>query len=236
MSHAHDSHTFTINETPLKEVENFIYLGSTITRNATLDLELGTRIGKAASTFGRLTKRVWRNKYLSVRTKVRIYEACVLSILLYGAESWPTYRPQESRLSAFHTRNLRFIIGKTWEDKMTNEELFKITNSGPLSSRLKFIRLRWAGQVNRMPPSRIPHSILHGVLEEGTRHIGRPKLRFKDVLKRDLVDFGIQPESWTVASRNRDQWRAQLHKGRQLDHANNLLKLRERRMKLTNMD
>ncbi|KAG1940172.1 C-C chemokine receptor type [Pimephales promelas] len=92
------------------------------------------------------------------------------------------------------------------------------------------------GRTNRMPPSRIPHSILHGVLEEGTRHIGRPKLRFKDVLKRDLVDFGIQPESWTVASRNRDQWRAQLHKGRQLDHTNNLLKLRERRMKLTNMD
>jgi len=42
-------------------------------------------------------------------------------------------------------------------------------------------------------------------------------------LKQDLVDFGLHPESWTIASWNRDQWRAQLHKGRQLDHTNNLL-------------
>lgn len=101
MLQALDSNTFTINETPLEEVEKFTYLGSTKTQNATLDLKLGTRLGKAASTFRRLTKRVWRNKHLPVLTKVRVYEACVLSILLYGAESWPTYRPQESRLETY---------------------------------------------------------------------------------------------------------------------------------------
>ena len=87
---------------------------------------------------------------------------------------------------------------------MTNEELFTVTNSEPLSSTLKFNRLRWAGHVNRMPRSRIPHSVLHGVLEEGTLHMGRPKLRFKDVLKRDLIDFDIKPESWTTLPRNRE--------------------------------
>ena len=231
MSQATESHHFTINETTLDDVEKFTYLGSTLSKNTTLDQEIATRLGKASTTFGRLTKRVWKNRHLSIRTKVRVYEACVLSILLYGAESWATYRPQESKLSAFHTFNLRFILGKTWEDRMTNEEVFKITGSGPLSSRLKFFRLRWAGHVNRMPCDRIPRLLLHGVLEEGTRQTGRPRLRFKDVLKRDLKDFNIEPESWTTLSKERPSWRSSLHAGRLHDTKANLDKLQQKRLR-----
>ena len=107
---------------------------------------------------------------------------------------------------------------------MTNEDVFEITASGPLSSRLKFFRLRWAGHVNRMPKQRIPRLLLHGVLQEGTRQTGRPRLRFKDVIKRDLKDFDIEPESWTSLSNDRDNWRANLHDGRTKDTERNPLK------------
>ena len=231
MSQSNETHCFTINDTVLDNVDNFTYLGSTLSKNTTVDKEILTRLGKASTTFGRLTKRVWKNGHLSIHTKVRVYEACVLSILLYGAESWATYRPQESKLSAFHTSCLRFILGKTWEDKMTNEEVFQITGSGPLSSRLKFIRLRWAGHVNRMPNHRIPRLLMHGVLEEGSRQTGRPRLRFKDVMKRDLKDFSITPESWTLLSKDRPNWRSRLHGGRRIDTAANLQKLHEKRLR-----
>jgi hypothetical protein len=231
MSQANTPHTFNIQDTTLENVDKFTYLGSSMNANTTLDTEISARLGKAASTFGRLTKRVWKNKHLSINTKVRVYEACVLSVLLYGSECWPTYRHQESRLSAFHTRNLRFIIGKTWEDRMTNEELFKITKSEPLSSKMKYIRIRWAGHVNRMESKRIPHQLLHAVLLEGKRQTGRPNLRFKDVLKRDLRDFDIAPESWTNASKDRQTWRASLHRGRMADTNSNLQRLREQRLK-----
>jgi len=231
MSQSSDTCLFTIDDTTLEHVEEFLYFGSTISKNTTVDQELSIRLGKASTTFGRPTKRVWKNRHLSIHTKVRVYEACVLSILLYGAESWATYRPQESRLSAFHTFNLRFILGKTWEDKMTNEDVFRITGSGPLSSRLKFFRLRWAGHVNRMPQRRIPRLLLHGVLEEGTRHTGRPRLKFKDVIKRDLKDFDIEPVAWTSLSRDRASWRSKLHAGRLHDTTANLEKLQERRRK-----
>lgn len=114
-------------------------------RNATIDAEL--QLGKSATTFGCLINHVWRNHHLSVRTEVKEYDAFVLSILLYGAETWLIYRPQESRLSSFHARHT--IIGKTWENKMTNDELFKIPNLKLLSSRLKLIGLRWAGHVTK---------------------------------------------------------------------------------------
>ena len=230
MSQATDSPIFSIDDTTLQEVDKFTYLGSSLSKSATVDSEISTRLGIASTNFGKLTKRVWNNRHLSTKSKVRVYEACVLSILLYGVETLATYRPQESKLSAFHTRNLRFILGKTWEDKMTNEELFSATGSGPLSSRLKYIRLRWAGHVNRMPSHRIPHMLLHSVLAQGTRHIGRPRLRFKDVLKRDLRDFDIRPESWTTLSQDRVTWRSNLLRGSAFDTEKMLDTLRRRRM------
>jgi hypothetical protein len=235
MSQSENTHHFIVNGTELEDVEDFTYLGSTLSKNTTLDKEISTRIGKASTVFGRLTKRVWKNRHLSIRTKVRIYEACVLSVLLYGAESWAMYRPQESKLSAFHTRNLCFILGKTWKDKMRNEDIYKITGSGPLSSRLKFFRLRWTGHVNRMPKHRIPRLLLHSVLEIGTRRTGRPRLRFKDVIKRDLKDFHINPEYWTSLSKSRASWRASLLVGCKQDIERNLGVLRERHIKRHNI-
>ena len=62
-----------------------MYLGSTITDNLSIDSELNKRIGKAAMTLSRLTKRVWSNNKLSDHTKVNVYKACVISTLLYGS-------------------------------------------------------------------------------------------------------------------------------------------------------
>lgn len=223
------SNEFLINETTLQNVDSFTYLGSTMTSNLCLDTELSSRLGRAATVFGKLEKRVWKNKHLSTGTKIRVYEACVVSVLLYGSASWTTYRRQENRISAFHTRNLRAILGVTWKDKMPNETLFNIAQSHPISSQLKFNRLRWAGHVHRMPCHRLPRKILHSVLQEGTRPVGRPRLRYKDVLKRDLQDFNLSPSSWTTACTDRMKWRRSLLEGIKIDMATNLDKLLSRR-------
>ena len=49
-------------------------------------------------------QRVWGNDLLSERTKMCVYQACVLSTLLYGSESWTTYARQERQLNGFHLR------------------------------------------------------------------------------------------------------------------------------------
>lgn len=85
-----------------------------------------------------------------------------------------------------------------------------------------------------MPQHRIPRLLLHGVLEEGTRSIGRPRLRYKDVLKRDLKDFNMEAESWTTLSRDRGGWRASLHAGRLHDNNVSLKKLQQNRLRRHN--
>ena len=37
-----------------------------------------------------LSKKVWDNKKVTKATKMKVYKACVISILLYGSETWAT--------------------------------------------------------------------------------------------------------------------------------------------------
>ena len=91
-------------------VSNFMYLGSTIASNLSLIIEIDSQITKAAAVMSRLCKRVWNNSQLTVNTKPKLYQACVLSIFLYGAESWTTYTRQEKWLETFNLHCLQCIL------------------------------------------------------------------------------------------------------------------------------
>ncbi|XP_061707843.1 uncharacterized protein LOC133518227 [Cydia pomonella] len=57
--------TIILNGAPLEVVSKFCYLGSLVSSNLSLDVEIDSRIGKAATTFGRLRARAWDNKHLT---------------------------------------------------------------------------------------------------------------------------------------------------------------------------
>ena len=71
--------------------------------------------------------------------------------------------------------------------------------------------------------------ISQDINEKGDRPVGRPKLRFKDVLKRDLVDFQIPTRSWPQLASNRFGWRSMLHEGMRHDHQQTDNKMRRDR-------
>jgi len=50
--------------------------------------------------------------------------------------------------------------------------------------------LGWAGHINRINNTRIQKQILYSQLTEGSRGIGRPRLRYKATIKRNLKDKG----------------------------------------------
>ena len=159
----------------------------------------------------KLSKRVWTNSQLTMNTKLKVYQACVLSTLLYSSESWSMYARQENRLESFHLRCLRRILGITWQDKVTNAAV----QAGSLSMHLMLSqrRLRWLGHVHRMEDGRIPKDILFGELAMGRRPVGRPALRFKDVCKRDLKLTDINTGSWESLAVDRSGWRQAVQAG-----------------------
>ena len=119
----------------------------------------------------------------------------------------------EHRLNAFHFRCLRSILGLTWEDRVPNTEILQISKLPDMYTLLRARRLRWTGHVVRMTDDRLPKAILYGELKNATRPVGRPKLRYKDCIKRDLTSFDIDHGSWEAQAQNRPAWRANLSKG-----------------------
>ena len=226
--------TITIDNTPLELVDSFKYLGSTIASSPSLDMEISSRIGKAAGVMSKLDTRVWTNSQLTIATKLRVYQACVLSTLLYGSESWSTYSSQESRLNTFHLRCLRRLLRIKWQDKVPNVEVLKRAGIPSMQGLLSQRRLRWLGHVHRMDDDRIPKSILYGELSVGQRRKGRPQMRFIDVCKRDLKSTNINPNTWESSAANRVLWRASVKTGlrnAELSRAEHLVNKRDARKK-----
>lgn len=79
-----------------------------------------------------------------------------------------------------------------------------------MSTLLKQRRLRWLGHVRRMDDSRIPKAMLYGELRVGKRNKGRPKLRFRDIIKRDMKDLNMDVDNWEALADDRSAWRSSL--------------------------
>ena len=120
--------TIAINGYNLEVVENFTYLGSTISNSLSIDVEVNSRIAKATAGVAKLNQRVWNNSSFTEKTRIHVYQACVLSTLLYGSESWTTYGSHEKMLNSFHQRWLRCILHITWKDKISNMEVLESAN------------------------------------------------------------------------------------------------------------
>jgi hypothetical protein len=197
----------TINGEPLQQCRTFKYLGSTIADNAKLDSEISLRLGNASAVYGGLRTRLWSNHHVSVKVKCQVYRATVLAALLYGAEAWTVYSVQTDKLQAYVMRQLRSIMGVTWRDKVSNAEVLRRAGIPSLKDILIQMNLRWLGHVERMEHGRLPRQLLYSQLKEGKRNQGRPRLRFKDTVKRNLKKLNVDKNHWQKKARSRDGWR-----------------------------
>ena len=105
----------------IENVKNFVYIGSSITSNASMDTEINCRIGKDLGSFFRMSGRVLGNPKLTIPTKSAVYRTCVCSSLLYGRDGWTLSTKQEKKINTFHQQCLRRILRIRWQHKITNE-------------------------------------------------------------------------------------------------------------------
>ena len=167
-----------------------------LTSSARLDKKLQIRKGKASAAFGKLQQRLWSNRHVSIRVKCKVHRAVVLSSLHYGAESWTISRAQLMNLHLFMMRQLRDIMSSKWYDKISNEKILQRANLPSMTSILTEKTLNWLGHVHGKENNRIPRQLLYSQVCNGKRNEGRPKVRFKDVTKRNMKQRNISATSW----------------------------------------
>ena len=202
-----------IDDTPLKVTNKFMYLGAILSSDCSIDAELCSRIGKASSAFAKIREKVIRSHNLSLTTRVAVYKAICLSVLLYGCETLTLYARHIRLLERFHIRCIREMLGLGWQDRVPHVEMLARVNLTSIECMVARNQLRWIGHVYRMPPERYPRRVLYGQLSEGTRPAHGPKKRYKDHLKKTMKSFNMLPGNLEIGADDRDGWRALVHRG-----------------------
>ncbi|BHF67757.1 hypothetical protein SprV_0301078600 [Sparganum proliferum] len=72
----------SVNGTQLQVVENFPYLGSTLSSSTKIDEEVARRISKVSQAFGRIQSTVWNRHGLQLSTMLKMYKAVILPTLI----------------------------------------------------------------------------------------------------------------------------------------------------------
>ena len=224
----HEPHIF-VNDAPLKATDSFTYLGSTLSREATIDVEVNNRLSKTNSAFGRLRKKVWDRHGISQETKLKVYMAVVLTVLLYACESWTVNSRHARKLNHFHTKCLRIILSIMWQDMVTDTEVLSRASRPSIHTLLQKSQVRWAGHVTRVPDDRLPKQLLYDELCYGKRSVGGQRQRFKDTLKKNLTSFNIDVANWKVCAQNRPLWRSMIHTGARTAETNRIAEAQKKR-------
>jgi hypothetical protein len=84
----------------IENVKNFTYLGSNVSIDGGATKDVNLRIQMATGVFAGMSN-IWTANYLSIKTKLRILNACVKPVLLYGCETWYVTRNIERKLQSF---------------------------------------------------------------------------------------------------------------------------------------
>ena len=92
----------------------------------------------------RLSNPLFRKHRIgSIRTKINMYRALVVSVLLYGSEAWATTLAVHRCLDVFDMRCQRRLLRVFWQQHVSNQSIRERTKQPTESSLLRQRRLRW---------------------------------------------------------------------------------------------
>ena len=191
-----DAAPISVDGVDLKEVEKFTYLGCSIASDGDIRNEINIRIGKAGAAFRNMSK-VWNNGTISLKTKIKLYDSIVTSILLYGSESWKGLKEIEERFRRFESGCLRKIMKVRWYEHKSEVEIRHRSGQRSIIERIK--ESRWK---TRLPKQMIQWNI------EGSRKRGRPKDTWRRTIQRELRLNSLTEEDVSLLAEDRSAWRS----------------------------
>ena len=195
----------------IERVESFTYLGSVLTPKNEIAVEVACRIRSATRAYHSL-KSLLKSRLLSRRTKLRIYLTMIVPVLMYGSETWSLTQTLAQKISSFENNILKTICGPVFDPELDRwrrryaREVRDLTRLPQITDLIRSARLRWLGHVLRAEPVRLIGLVYRAEMR-GRRPRGRPRTRWKDVTRQDVVAMGEDPNDMQQMAENRRGWR-----------------------------
>ena len=195
----------TVEGENLEVVEKFTYLGSVIDHQGGTTIDVQTRINKARFSFSQLNN-IWNSGNISYKTKLRLFNSNVMSVLLYGSETWFLSKRSQSSLQVFINKSLRRILKIFWPNTISNVDLHRRAEILPVSDIIKTRKWRWLGHTLRKEDDDITKQALRWN-PQGRRRPGRPKNTWRRQLQTELTKEGLTMNSAETRAKDRREWR-----------------------------
>ena len=183
--------SITLGGHTLEVVDTFCYLGDTVSAGG--GCKHGT-IARARSAWGKFRELLplLTNRYINFKTRKKIFNVCVHSVLLYGSECWAMRKEDKARIERNDRAMLRWICGVKISDRVSLDSLYQRLGIASLTTLLRSRRLRWFGHVSRSD----------GWINQcrnfdvrGKRGKGRPRKSWNDVIQDDMNSWNLNKDN-----------------------------------------
>ena len=186
----------TLEGTPLKLVDKFTYLGSSV---ESTEKDIDTRLTKAWTAINRLSI-IWKSD-LTDKMKCSFFQAAVTLILLYGCTTWTLTKRLEKKLDGNYTRMLRANLEQVLA--ATPHKTPTVWPPAPITKTIQVRRTRHAGHCWRSRDELI-RDVLLWTPTHGRTKAGRPAWTY---IQQLCEDTGCCLEDLPKVMNDREEWR-----------------------------
>ena len=131
-----------------------------------------------------------------------MFDQCVLTTIVYGAETWITTLEMEQKLITTQRAMERKMLHLSLKDKVRHTEIRKKTKVQDIIETVKSSKWKWAGHLTRTTDNRWTKRLTEWQPRIGKRKRGRQKRRWRD----DITAY-MGAATWTRAALTRQRWK-----------------------------